>query len=110
MLPAGKEGSMGFLLRSSLVIGTIFVISPVRDGGVPDAKEVRSLANAGAGKAAQAALSLCGDDRAACIARAADHASRLAQSISTTATPESTTKRPELPVPAPRPQRLPSPR
>ncbi len=91
---------MGVLFRGGIVIATIFVVSPVREGGLPQADDLKAAAVASAGRVTEAALALCGEDRVGCIGKAADQVARVLPRA------EPTPKRPEPPAPVPRPAGL----
>jgi hypothetical protein len=88
---------MGFIFRAAVVIGLVYVASPLSDtAGPPLRTQAQDLVRTQAGKAADAALALCGADPGACLAQA--RAAGKAGEVSATA---ATRKIPE-PPPAPR--------
>lgn len=88
---------MGVLFRGAIVVATIFSVSPVREGGLPQADDVRAAAASSAQRMSEAALALCGEDRTACMARAVEQIARVLPRQ------DGGPKRTEPPLPVPRP-------
>jgi hypothetical protein len=88
---------MGVLFRGAIVVATIFAVSPMREGGLPQADEVKAAAASSAQRMTDAALALCGEDRTSCIARATEQIARILPRA------DGAPKRVEAPLPVPRP-------
>jgi hypothetical protein len=97
MLRADRNRAMGVLFRGAIVVATIFAVSPMHEEGLLRVDDVRTTAATSAQRVTEAALALCGEDRMACIARLTDQIGRVMPRT------EAGAKRPEPPLPVPRP-------
>jgi hypothetical protein len=90
---------MGFIFRAAVVIGLVYVASPLSDtAGPPLRTQAQDLVRAQASKAADAALALCGADPVACLAQAGA-AAKTGEVSATSATRK-------IPEPPPAPRRI----